>query len=218
MKPTSQPFSHGCPLMRHVLCCTELQLMVAHPKTFIAAATTKVLLLCWSKVENTSVVVTPQNRGYRHQVLIPNLYANRSRTFKDVLLNGLQFHGEKPVLIHNLWSMIHVIVTIIGRGWAKYRDLSVASWSIISAEANNWSGRHWHITILSEFNNCFIIRSSSLFSYFNHFLAAQGSENHVQIRTNIQIRRKWIMIKKNGLATIAWQEKMNLTFLFMLYL
>ena len=28
---------------------------------------------------------------------------------------------------------------------------------------------------ITEFNNCFIIRSPSLFSYFNHFLAAQGS-------------------------------------------
>ena len=28
----------------------------------------------------------------------------------------------------------------------------------------------------NEFNNCFSIRSPSLFSYFNHFLAAQGSD------------------------------------------
>ena len=27
-----------------------------------------------------------------------------------------------------------------------------------------------------EFNNCFIIRSQSLFSYFNHLMAAQGSD------------------------------------------
>ena len=29
---------------------------------------------------------------------------------------------------------------------------------------------------ITEFNNCFIIRSVSLFSYFNPFLAAQGSD------------------------------------------
>ena len=29
---------------------------------------------------------------------------------------------------------------------------------------------------ITEFNNCFIIRSPSLFSYFNHFLTAQGSD------------------------------------------
>ena len=28
---------------------------------------------------------------------------------------------------------------------------------------------------IPEFNNCFIIRSPSLFTYFNHFLEAQGS-------------------------------------------
>ena len=37
------------------------------------------------------------------------------------------------------------------------------------AEANNWSTRHWQITIFC------IIQSPSLFSYFNHFLEAQGS-------------------------------------------
>ena len=30
---------------------------------------------------------------------------------------------------------------------------------------------------ITEFNNCFIIRSPSLFSYFNHFLTAQGSDS-----------------------------------------
>ena len=32
------------------------------------------------------------------------------------------------------------------------------------AEANNWSARHWQLTIFAkiEFNNCFIIRSASL--------------------------------------------------------
>ena len=29
---------------------------------------------------------------------------------------------------------------------------------------------------ITEFNNCFISRSPSLFSYFNHFLTAQGSD------------------------------------------
>ena len=30
--------------------------------------------------------------------------------------------------------------------------------------------------VITEFNNCLIIRSPSLFSYFNHFLTAQGSD------------------------------------------
>ena len=51
----------------------------------------------------------------------------------------------------------------VGRGWAEYRDLSVASRSIISRSRD--TVRHWQITIFcdTEFNNCFIIRSLSLF-------------------------------------------------------
>ena len=73
-------------------------------------------------------------------------------------------------------------LTIIGRGWAKYRDLSVASRSIICRSRrlrqiidlrDTDKSRYFSIT---EFNNCFIIRSSRLFSYFNHFLAAHGSD------------------------------------------
>ena len=73
-------------------------------------------------------------------------------------------------------------LTIIGRGWAKYRDLSVASRSIICLSLrlrqiidlrDTDKSRYFAIT---EFNNCFINRSPSLFSYFNHFLTAQGSD------------------------------------------
>ena len=73
-------------------------------------------------------------------------------------------------------------LTITGRGWAKYRDLSAASRSIICRSRrlrqiiylrDTDKSRYFAIT---EFNNCFIIRSPSLFSYFNHFLTAQGSD------------------------------------------
>ena len=47
-------------------------------------------------------------------------------------------------------------LTIIGRGWAKYRDLSVVRRSII------YRSKSRDIAII-EFNNCFIIRSPSLF-------------------------------------------------------
>ena len=60
-------------------------------------------------------------------------------------------------------------LTMVGRGWAKFRDLSVASRSIIC-----WSRRLRQIFQLrdtdkslyfaiTEFNNCFIIQSPSLF-------------------------------------------------------
>ena len=60
-------------------------------------------------------------------------------------------------------------LTIIGRGWAKYRDLSVASRSIICRSRrlrqiidlrDTDKSRYFATT---EFNNCFIIRSPSLF-------------------------------------------------------
>ena len=59
------------------------------------------------------------------------------------------------------------LLTIIGWGWAKYRDLS-GFWR--AAEANNGCARHWQIAIfaITEFNNCFIIRLPSLF--FNEYL------------------------------------------------
>ena len=40
--------------------------------------------------------------------------------------------------------------------------------------------RHFAIT---EFNNCFIIRSPSLFWYFNHFLVAQESDLHFSLQS-----------------------------------
>ena len=55
----------------------------------------------------------------------------------------------------------------IGRGWAEYRDLSVASRSIISRSRGGVidlrdtdKSRYFAIT---KFNNCFIIRSLNLF-------------------------------------------------------
>ena len=63
-------------------------------------------------------------------------------------------------------------LTIIGRGWAKYRNLSVASWSIICRSRkiiidlrDTDKSRYFSIT---EFNNCFIIRSPRLF-FFNEY-------------------------------------------------
>ena len=76
----------------------------------------------------------------------------------------------------------YIQLTIIGRGWAKYRDLSVASSSIICRSRRlrqiidlQDTGKSWYF-VITEFNNCFIIQSPRLFSYFNHFLTAQGSD------------------------------------------
>ena len=74
-------------------------------------------------------------------------------------------------------------LTIIGRGWAKYRNLLAASWWIIcrSRRLRQITDRRdadklRYFAIYTEFNNCFITRSPSLFSYFNHFLVAQWSD------------------------------------------
>ena len=73
---------------------------------------------------------------------------------------------------------------MIGRGWAKYRDLQVAGRTLISRSRslrqiidrqdtdNSLFIRYFTIT---EFNNCFIIRSPSMFFYLNPSLPAQGS-------------------------------------------
>ena len=71
-------------------------------------------------------------------------------------------------------SSVYEKLTSIGWGWAKYRDLSVASRSIICRSRrlrqiidvrDTGKSRYFVIT---EFNNCFIIRSPSLF--FNEYL------------------------------------------------
>ena len=76
----------------------------------------------------------------------------------------------------NWWQLIIDIcryLTIIGWGWAKYRDLSVASRSIIFRSRRlrqiidgRDTGKSQYFAI-TEFNNCFIIRSPSLF--FNEY-------------------------------------------------
>ena len=59
-------------------------------------------------------------------------------------------------------------LTIIGRGWAKYHDLSMASRSISRRQIidlrDTDKSRYFAIT---EFNNCFIIRSPTLFFLMN---------------------------------------------------
>ena len=79
---------------------------------------------------------------------------------------NLQYNGSNK-LVSWIWS-----TRTINNYWTR---LSKISWFVCGeqinylpkpkAEANNWSARHWQITIfaITEFNNCFIIRSPSLF-------------------------------------------------------
>ena len=74
---------------------------------------------------------------------------------------------------------------IINDYWTRLRKisyLSVASRSIICQSRRlsqiidlRDTDKSWYF-VLTKFNNCFIIRSPSLFSYFNHFLTTQGTD------------------------------------------
>ena len=68
---------------------------------------------------------------------------------------------------------IIINLTISGPGWAKYRDLSVASRSIIRLRQiiDLRESRYFAIT---EFNNCFIIRSPSLFFFWMNILGKRS--------------------------------------------
>ena len=76
-------------------------------------------------------------------------------------------------LLPQFWEL-----TIIGRGWAKYHDLSVVSRLIICQSQRlrqikwklYWSARYWQIMIFcdDQVQYCFIIQSPSLF--FNEYL------------------------------------------------
>ena len=92
----------------------------------------------------------------------------------------------------NWWQLIIDIcqyLTIIGRGWAKYRDFSVASRTIIF---RSWrlrqiidvrdTGKSQYFAI-TEFNNCFIIRSPSLF--FNEYGSFMHEQNIICSQTQL---------------------------------
>ena len=79
---------------------------------------------------------------------------------------SLLFLVLKKILMWNRKGAWGQQLTIIGWGWAKYRDLSVASRLII---ANNWSMRHWQITIFC--NNRVQLSFSQWVCFFNEYLA-----------------------------------------------
>ena len=65
-----------------------------------------------------------------------------------------------PQIFNNYWTRSSKISWFVSSEYINY--------------PNNWSARHWLIAIfaITKLNNCFIFRSPSLFSYFNHFLAS----------------------------------------------
>ena len=92
----------------------------------------------------------------------------------------------------------YFLLLIIGRGWAKYRDLSVASRSIICQRRrlrqkidarDTGKSRYFAIT---EFNNCFIIWSPSLF--FNDHLRDAKRFAFFRARTIARRRKEWFRL------------------------
>ena len=84
---------------------------------------------------------------------------------QSIFLLFLLTHGirqRKYCYLLLAWeSATNNILTTVGQSWAKYHDLQ--------------DSKKLQYFALTEFNNCFIIRSS-LFSHFNRFLAAQGGD------------------------------------------
>ena len=101
----------------------------------------------------------------------------------------------------NKWKIISGIfkqLTIIARGWAKYRDLSVASRSIICRNRRlrqiidvRDTGKSLYFAI-TEFNYCFIIRSPRLF--FNEYLREAKRSALFQARTIARRRKAWFRL------------------------
>ena len=63
----------------------------------------------------------------------------------------------------------------------------------IVAEAEGWDKQLICDRLTTQFNNCFIIQSPSLFSYFNHSLAAQGSDLLFSLENVVQLRMSGIL-------------------------
>ena len=99
----------------------------------------------------------------------------------NLIFLGINFFKSVVSIVHGKFSSLQACteLIVIEWGYAKYCDLSVVSrstscWSqslkqIIDLQHTDKS---WFLAT-PEFNSCFIIRSPSLFSYFNHFLAAK---------------------------------------------
>ena len=145
-----------------------------------------ILKLCWSfccSLQLTYFLFQLWNRKWKWTVLKFKL------CFQQWLLKNLQRNEEDLLALHqekvhfvillrnythsecitqidlqyNGWAVhIDQYETIIGQGWAKYCDTRDTDKSLSSH-------------VITEFNNCFIIRAPSLFSYLNHSLTAQGS-------------------------------------------
>ena len=70
--------------------------------------------------------------------------------------------------INNYWTRLSKISWFVSGEQINYLPMP-------KAEANNWSARHWQITIFCEieFNNCFIIQQDNVFMHLTSTLFSQ---------------------------------------------
>ena len=71
-------------------------------------------------------------------------------------------------IINNYWTRLSKISWFVSGERINYLPMP-------KAEANNWSARHWQITIFCEieFNNCFIIQQDNVFMHLTSTLVSQ---------------------------------------------
>ena len=71
-------------------------------------------------------------------------------------------------ILNNYWTRLSKISWFVSGEQINYLPMPKAS-------GNNWSARHWQITIFweIEFNNCFIIQQDNVFMHLTSTLASQ---------------------------------------------
>ena len=105
-----------------------------------------------------------------------------------------------------VYAFFYKLLAIVGRGWAKYRDLSVASRSTICQSPmlrqiidlrDTDRSRYFAIT---EFNYCFIIQSPS---FFNEYLREAKLSAFFHARTIARRRRVWFRLRMSRILFAA---------------
>ena len=102
--------------------------------------------------------------------ILKQLFTSVSVKMVDIYQAGeVNIHHYSPPL---RWIINNYLTRLSKISWFVSGEQINYCYQIIDLRDTDKS-RYFAITV---FNNCFIIRSPSLFSYFNHFLTAQGSD------------------------------------------
>ena len=127
--------------------------------------------------------------------IVPNSYNHYDINLKIILTNK----HIRNFISHRVVGSRYL--RIIGRVWANYLYLSVASRSTISAMRNNWSVRHWPIAILCD--NRVQIFFHQVLSYLN---TSESSRNRSAI-FHIIMHEETIYRSRGGCSANEKEEK-----------